>query len=212
MGRITLKDPDYILVTSDPDKAEPLAPSVLNRAPEDIEDNVTTVKNRVEKNIENIIAFALEEYPDYDSTYNYMKGDVVKDSNSNKYVSITDSNKNNDLTDTDYWKEFEGIKSGVGLPEAVVDSDYNATKNTYLLGRTNDSTDNYSIYLPDSPKDTDIVQVADYDGNAKNNPVTVDGNGNTIEGDDTLSCDVNGFFIQLMYNAIANDWKVLNND
>ena len=210
MSKITLQDPDYILVTSDPDKAEPLAPSVLNRAPKQIESNVENIAKRVLTNIDNITAITLEDYPLYDSSKNYMKGDIVKDSNSNKYVSVVDSNKNNALDDTDYWKEFDGVKSGVGLPAAVVDSDYNAKKNTFLLGRTSDSVGNYTINLPDSPKDTEIVQIADYDANASNNPVNVNGNGNTIEGDSQLNCDVDDFLVLLMFNGTTNDWKIIN--
>ena len=262
MSRIVINSPQYILVTSDPSKAEPLAPSVLNRAPETIEGNVEKIANRVEKNIENIIAINIKEFPLYDSSYNYMKGDLVKDSdsNANYYVSVADSNKNNALTDTDYWKKWTGVAPNVleldhnpdssdnpypigqvavntdanrvfvqtsvdssntkweeitnngdtDLAVIVVDSDYNASVNTYILGRTSDSTGNYTISLPSDPADMDLVKIGDYDANANNNPVHIDGNGKQIEGDDSYDLDVNDFLVEITYNGKQGQWVILN--
>jgi len=262
MGRIKLTNPQYILVTSDPKKAEPLAPSVLNRAAQQIEGNVEVIDTRVEKNIENIIAINLKEFPLYDASYNYMKGDLVKDSdsNANYYVSIADSNKNNSLTDTDYWRVWTGVAPNIleltenpddntkpypigqicvntssnrtfiqtatdednpkwvevtntgdtDLSVAVVDSDYNATANTYILARTSDSTGNYTIKLPSDPADMDLVKIGDYDANAENNPVNIGGNGNSIEGNDSVNLDVNDFLVEFTYNDKASKWVILN--
>ena len=260
MGRINLTNPQYILVTSDPKKAEPLAPSVLNRAPEQIEGNVEKVADRVEKNIENIIAINLKEFSLYDASYNYMKGDLVQDSNGNAYVSVADNNQNHNLTDTNYWRVWTGVAPDVlklsknpdsntkpypigqiavntessrtfiqtstdpnnpvwvevtntgdtDLAVIVVDKDYNANVNTYILARTDDSVGDYTIKLPSNPADMDVVKIGDYDANADNNPVVVNGNGKTIEGNDTINLDVRDFLVELTFNDKKNMWVILN--
>jgi hypothetical protein len=260
-NRINLQNPQFIVETSDPSKAEPQSPSVTNRAPRQIESNVERIKARVETNIENEIAIVVGEYADYVSSKNYMKGDIVKDSSDNTYYSVADNNKGNNLTDTSYWKPYVGIMptkvlatenptkndkdypagepwvntdsnrvfvktnesrsddavwveiTNVGdtdLSVAVVDSNYTATVNTYILARTSDDTNDYTIKLPSDPADMDLVKIGDYDANAANNPVHIDGNGNKIENDNTLDADVNDFLLEITWNDKASKWVILN--
>jgi len=261
--KLPKENPEWIYEGTDPDLMEPVSADVTNRAPKQVQSNIKKLRDRTELEKNNEVAIVVEEFENYDSSVNYMKGDIVKDSdsNANTYYSIANDNKGNDLTDTDYWKPYFGImptrvnatrspdkddkdysqgqpwvntdanrvfmkintsrtddavwvevtnNGDTDLATAVVDDDYDAKVNTYLLCRTSDSTDNYTVKLPDSPADMDLVKVGDYDANAENNPVHIDGNGNKIEGDDTLDCDVNDFLIELTWNDKESKWVILN--
>ena len=261
MPVLNLKNPRWIYEGTNPNLIEPIAPDVTNRAPKDVESNVKKVADRVLRDEYNENAIVLNEFTSYDSGYNYMKGDLVKDSDGNTFVSVADNNKNNGLSDDDYWKPYLGVMPNVlkldrapnndddkgypvgqvcvntddnrtymqtspdadspnwveitnvgdtDLASQVVDSNITATANTYLLARTSDDTDDYTIKLPSSPADKDLVKIGDYDNNASNNPVHLSGNGKKIEGHDTVDLDVDSFLVEITWNEQTNQWVILN--
>ena len=209
MANISLTEPDWIYEGSDEDQMEAVNGVVTNRAPRDIEDNVKTIKSVTENLSHNFKAIVLDEYHDWDDETTYYKGDIVRDpDNTDKhYNSITDDNLNHSVTDTDYWTKYNGI--GNGSPK-VINSDYTAYDNDYLLCDTNANTDDYTIKLPDAPANTDIITFGDYSANAGSNPVDVDGNGKNIEGNSSASLDIDGFYVKFMFNGDEDEWKILN--
>ena len=65
----------------------------------------------------------------------------------------------------------------------------------------------FTITLPATPLDNDRVQVVDVGHNCRDFPVTIDGNGNTVDGGNTFLLDQNNGQVDMYYDG-AGDWKV----
>jgi len=78
-------------------------------------------------------------------------------------------------------------------------------ENNIAIGITTNGS--FTITLPATPNLGDIIKIIDDKGTFDTNPLTIDGNGNTIEGDDTLQDDVkNNELILIFANS---EWKIL---
>lgn len=65
-----------------------------------------------------------------------------------------------------------------------------------------------TITLPNSPNDNEKVFFASL-ADLRINPSVVDGNGNTIMGDNTIEIDRN-FGFTLLFNSNDSDWKLVS--
>lgn len=98
------------------------------------------------------------------------------------------------------WKIVGGAGSGGGLELSNVSGTLNpAAKNTHYL--TDSSGGAFTITLPAGETGA-IIRFSDATNSWDTNSVTLDGNGaETIDGDLTLECDVEGAWVQLMWNG-----------
>ena len=98
---------------------------------------------------------------------------------------------------------------GSGIEKVLVDSDTNVEKDKLYI--VNTSTNEITLTLPASPADGDLLWIADGRNNAQNHPATVNRNGKKInENEEDLICDVNSFYIALVFNSSADSWYVIN--
>jgi len=72
-----------------------------------------------------------------------------------------------------------------------------------------EGTTAYTLTLPASPEDGDIIRIGDKDSNAQSRPALVERNGKTIDGlAENLTLDVDYFDIKLIYNTTDSDWTL----
>jgi hypothetical protein len=88
----------------------------------------------------------------------------------------------------------------------VQTSAYTASANQLVKCNTTSSA--FTVTLPLSPVDGDIIKIVDVVGKFGTNALTVSPNGKTIENDTSLILDVNNANISIMY--INNNWKLLD--
>jgi hypothetical protein len=88
----------------------------------------------------------------------------------------------------------------------VQTSAYTASANQ--LVKCNTASGTFTVTLPLSPVDGDIIKIVDVVGKFGTNALTVSPNGKTIENDTSLILDVNNANISIMY--INNNWKLLD--
>lgn len=88
----------------------------------------------------------------------------------------------------------------------VQTSAYTASANQ--LVKCNTTSGAFTVTLPLSPVDGDIIKIVDVVGKFGTNALTVSPNGKTIENDTSLILDVNNANISIMY--INNNWKLLD--
>ena len=107
------------------------------------------------------------------------------------------------------WSLLGGGNSGGGLlPTAIKTSSYTAAKNE--LVRCNTTAGAFSISMPASPSDGDIVGVVDIYNTFTANKLTILPNGGTIEGDATsLVLDISGTYVSFVYNSATTNWRLL---
>lgn len=111
---------------------------------------------------------------------------------------------------SDYaWSLLGGGSSGGGLlPTAIKTSSYTAAKNE--LVRCNTTAGAFSISMPASPSDGDIVGIVDIYNTFTTNKLTILPNGGTIEGDATsLVLDISGTYVSFVYNSVTTNWRLL---
>jgi hypothetical protein len=96
-----------------------------------------------------------------------------------------------------------GLQSSLGIAIA----NYNALANN--LVRANSTDGSFSIFLPDSPNDGDVVGIIDIANTFSTNPVTIVPNaGTTVESDTSLILDLDGAFSTVVYVSAVSDWKL----
>jgi hypothetical protein len=96
-----------------------------------------------------------------------------------------------------------GLQSSIGIATA----NYNALANN--LVRADSTGGSFSIFLPDSPNDGDVVGVIDISNTFNTNPVTlVPNSGTTIESDTSLILDLDGSFSTVVYVSAVSNWKL----
>lgn len=102
--------------------------------------------------------------------------------------------------------------SGNGFNVRYINGNDTPSANDLLVCETLGSTLStgqtaYTITLPASPSDNDIILIMDGSGNAQNRPILVERNGNNIDGvADNLTCDVNYFDIKLVFES--GNWSL----
>jgi len=105
------------------------------------------------------------------------------------------------------WRMFTPIVGG-GLQTLVIDnldSPWSALDEQELFADTSAGT--ITIDLEASPSLGYRVRIIDHDGSWGTNNVTVNGNGNNINGAATLTLNVNDAWVELVYNG--TEWRVL---
>lgn len=96
-----------------------------------------------------------------------------------------------------------GLQSSLG----IVIANYNALANN--LVRADSTNGSFSIFLPDSPNDGDVVGIIDIANKFNTNPVTIVPNaGTTVESDTSLILDLDGAFSTVVYVSAVSDWKL----
>jgi len=101
------------------------------------------------------------------------------------------------------------IGGGGGLsPTGIKTAAYTAAKNE--LVRCNTTAGAFSVSMPSTPTDGDIVGVVDIYNTFTANKLTVLPNGGTIEGDATsLILDISGASVSFVYNQATTNWRLL---
>lgn len=67
-----------------------------------------------------------------------------------------------------------------------------------------------TLYLFDKPQDGSRFAIVDAAGNLSINPLTIEGNGRTIEGASQLVVNTNGALLEYFYRADQGDWKQIS--
>lgn len=112
------------------------------------------------------------------------------------------------------WSQIGGGGGGggggyTGLEPMFVTSSLTATANKQYV--TDSSSAAFTITLPASPADKDIISVADGAYSCSSNPVTINPNGKKINGSAiNLIVNSDGAYFQLVYQASSSDWKIID--
>jgi len=79
----------------------------LNQYPNQLKDDILSLRDRTETIQNNILAFIMKPAI-YNSETTYKKYDIVTDDadNTNQYISLVDDNKDNELSDTTKWQKW----------------------------------------------------------------------------------------------------------
>ena len=108
-----------------------LTSSNINQLPEQLKEDLFTLRDRTETIQNNILAF-IRKPSIYDTEVTYKKYDLVTDdsNNINQYISLTDGNKGNGLTDKSNWLRWHipdvtNRSSVYNKSEFVADSNQN---------------------------------------------------------------------------------------
>lgn len=91
-----------------------------------------------------------------------------------------------------------------GLNPVYVTENYNASSNDLVWANT--SSGNFTIYLPTSPRDGDVVGVIDASANFASTPVQLSGNGNTINSNTLWDLDVENLYTEVTYDSNVGEW------
>ena len=96
--------------------------------------------------------------------------------------------------------ELNNIENGIAgvLSTQIVSSATVVGHKSHTLTNTSGGSFTLTVDLPD-PGDWCIV--VDLPGTWETNNLTIDGNGNNIEGDSTFTADVNGYMLFIVYNG-----------
>ena len=104
------------------------------------------------------------------------------------------------------------VEVGTFIKTQLISADYSAKNNELIVCDTSGATLSsgataYTVTLPGSPEDGDVIRLMDGSGNAQNRPILVDRNGNNIDGDtDNLTCDANYFDVKLVFDT--DNWSL----
>ena len=144
-----------------------------------------------------------------------LKRVVVLESTNIQYIKdnntgLTASSTLQDAIDNGNLVAISG--GGNGFNVRYVSTNDTPSPNDLLVCETLGSTLStgqtaYTITLPATPANGDIILIMDGSGNAQNRPILVDRNGNNIDGvADDLTCDVNYFDIKLVFES--GNWSL----
>ncbi len=96
---------------------------------------------------------------------------------------------------------------GMARNSVYTDNDYNASNLDTILADL--STGSFGVYLPASPVEGDIIRVIDSRGYAKENNLTIFGQGAAInQSFEDFVVDVNFAMISFLYDSRENNWLV----
>jgi len=156
-----------------------------------------------------------------DSTYSKLTINDSSTSNtetwsSNKIDSEIDANKltinDSSTSNTETWssnKINSEITANSGkLNWSIQNTTYTASANEGIFADT--SAAPWTLSLPASPSIGDTIRVSDIYSSWDTNNLTISGNGNNIENDSNLVCDVENCGVMLVYTGDASvGWKVM---
>jgi hypothetical protein len=141
-----------------------------------------------------------------------MKGKFVLQKVSSLPVFDAERDEGRVLYNTTDKKVYSGsdtewVTVGTGAMEwNIVNGNVTAEEGMgYLVGTTGGAR---TVTLPASPEDGDSVGVKDYQGNAKTNNITINGNGNNVEGGASLVINIDNNGVLLVYAGAAGWVKV----
>ena len=137
----------------------------------------------------------------WDSGVIYAEGDAAIGSDGQTYRSLVGSNLGNDPT-TDSGANWLQITNT--LEFSLRSAAFTADDGERVLADTSGGV--WTLTLPGTPGSGDAVQVADAGKTWKANNLTVDGNGNNIEGATALTANVDGGSFMAVYNG--TQWVV----
>jgi hypothetical protein len=193
--------------------------SDLTNSYNDLQSQINVEKNRaisVEGNLTNIdSAFANNNIVSaINSIKNYtdqIKADILDgapealDTLKELADSMGDLTDLKGYVDTQIESLHTTIKQEVGTNYVSITDDYTTNIGDYILVDTTNNA--ITITLPDSPLTNDIIVVKDMKDNAENNSITINGNGNNINGEGTFVINVNGAKVKLLF--INNEWLII---
>jgi len=111
MDKIILPNPTINYISD----GEDISAAITNRPSTEIEQNLETIKNISEKNLNNYNASVFGDFVNYDKTVVYKKNDIVIDSSTIKYVSLIDNNVGNAVTDTSSWAIWTDLPTEISV-------------------------------------------------------------------------------------------------
>ena len=150
----------------------------------------------------------------WNSSGSYSQGQLVANGNGDLYYSKVDYNVAL-LTDTNSWENinvnlrdignaYKTIKTSGSITARCRDKIYCDTSGS---GRLNIGQSKFTVTLPSSPYDGDVVVVVDDSDNAQNFPILVETPDSTIMGIDTsVLIDHNSFIVEFHFNG--NHWTM----
>jgi len=125
---------------------------------------------------------------------------VIRDENGN-VINITTPNFKK-------WLETN-LKNIVSVDTNVITDDSELVLENINIVDT--SSKDITLTLPTSPKDKSKIIIVDGRYNAENHPVTVSvGDSKINDEQNDLVCDVNGFYVGLIYDSNAGSWYIYN--
>lgn len=97
----------------------------------------------------------------------------------------------------------------------------NETSNKIVTGATTLTNSDHTVFVNGSgstltvtlvaePKDGLVYTIKDATGNASTNPITIDGNGNTIDGQATITINIDYYGYEVTYSATLDAWLITN--
>jgi len=115
---------------------------------------------------------------------------------------------NTDLSSFEGYNGSQWSGIGGGNPWITQDTAYTATNGDRIFADT--SSGSFTITLPATPAVGDSVRIKDLAGTFATNPLTVDNNGNLIDGqNDTLLVDLHDAGFEVVYSGATYGWKLL---
>lgn len=97
----------------------------------------------------------------------------------------------------------------------------NETSNKIVTGSTTLTNSDHTVFVDSSgstltvtlvaaPKDGLVYTIKDATGNASTNPITIDGNGKTIDGQTSITINIDYYGFELTYSATLDAWLITN--
>jgi hypothetical protein len=154
-----------------------------------------------------------ESYIDSSQAYQNSKAEIVKVTDiTTDTFTIERAQKDTNAVD---FSSSNDVKIGQGwlkhnIDELItftfIDENYTASRGEKINTDTSTSSGGFTLTLPSSPSNGDMVIVNDATGNWETDNLIVSGNGNNIDGAATFTCDVSDYLIYFIYNG--TQWEV----
>jgi hypothetical protein len=123
-------------------------------------------------------------------------------------LPIQTSNSGKYLTTDGTSAAWVALKTGLSATTLKA-AGYTAVAND--LVRCNTTAGSFSVTLPVSPNDGDVIGILDTYNTFGTNALTVLPNGNSIESDTTsYLLDISGTYVALIYNLANTNWQILD--
>jgi hypothetical protein len=117
--------------------------------------------------------------PEYDATTEYFIGSIVQDGAGVTYVSLTDNNLGNALSNATHWK-----RAGSGISGTTLVSTTTTLSNTNAnqVIKVDTTGGAFTVTMPATPSNFAVFYFKDVGGALATNPLTINPNGKNIEG------------------------------
>jgi len=141
--------------------------------------------------------------PEWDSGTTYYKGSVVTDASGNGtfYISLTDSNTNNAVTDTTNWK-----RSGNGIRTVTTTANILSTDDVVRCG----GSTAYTVTLPTVASTATGHRIVVKNVSSNGSTITIAGNGaENIDGSNTYTIESANLYESVTLLNNGTSWDVL---